>query len=328
METMFGRPSRKLLPLVLFLFVLVSVSCGKANSRTYTKIDDMEGSGGRIEWQPSKGWPAGQRPGFWSSSTSCAQASRILPEPFSVDPDGWAYATVPLHETMPGVTSTHAAELRTKPGEPLVGVWLAKEKDWGANMGFDFADLTDGDAGPSQAPTVDAGADFSGEDAGGSATEADSAVDGAACGQGAAPDPDGVTANLEGYCGITFWAKAAADGRQAIRVQFNDVNTDPRGNQCNPSDPTDVAYCYDGFGKALMLTDTFTQYWVDFSELQQEPSWGYHSGSFTLAKVYGLNFQVDLPSCLNDPTANCVGIPAPVAFDIWIDDLYFVNCAP
>lgn len=322
MESMFCRPPRKLLPMVLFLFSLGSVSCGKSNSRTYTKIDDMEGSGGRIEWQP----PSGGQPGFWSSSTSCAQVSRILPEPFSAT--AWTYETVPMYETMPGVTSTHAAELRTKPGEPLVGVWSADPLaavDWGANMGFDFAHRTDGDAGASQSPSWDADAELSGVDAGGSGTDVDPAPDGAACVQ-AAPDPDGVTARLDRYCGITFWAKAAADGRQAIRVQFNDVNTDLRGGQCSPSDPK--TKCYNGFGKALMLTDTFTQYQVDFSELRQEPSWGNHPSGFNTASVYGMNFQVDLPSCLSDSTANCVGNPAPVAFDIWIDDLYFVNCEP
>ncbi len=298
---MLGKDSRKSHLFAASLLAAASVSCGKADSQGalpgYTKIDDMESQTGRIDWT----FP-GTLPGIWSSSTDCTQEDRIVPEPyfFNNDRTQWTdYVRVSDYETMPHVVSHYALFLGTNPNtQPLAGLW-------GANIGFDFADMPD--------TGIDAG----------------SAVDGSACRQGSARDFSGVAVDLGAYCGLAFWAKAAASGRQAIRVQINDRQTDPRGGQCNSGDPSaDAGNCYNGFGKDIMLTDAFTQYRVDFSDLHQAPSWGYRSvsGALDRANVYELNFEVELPSCATDPYANCAGDPAQVSFYIWIDDLYFVNC--
>src|SRR6266542_474368 len=97
------------------LFAIASVSCANADNHGvgasaaegYTLVDDMEGADGRIAWAPPGGWPLGQRPGLWSSSTDCSETSRILPQPYFVDPHGWAYDSVRAYPTMPGVTSAH-----------------------------------------------------------------------------------------------------------------------------------------------------------------------------------------------------------------------------
>jgi hypothetical protein len=293
--------------LTVSLLTLASVSCGKANSQKpaalYTIIDDMEATdgGGHILWPPGEG----QGHGFWSSSTVCSptDSDRILPVPFYRDASGWSYDAIP--EKYQTRLSTHAAHLRTKTGETLQGVW-------GANIGFDLAEQPDPDGGALWPPVV--------------CKEVDPAERKGNCPSEPARPSVGATVDLSdhySYSGLTFWAMASPYGRQAVRVQINDTNTDPRGGRCNSLDPNNVSQCYNGFGKAFMLTDTFTQYWVDFSELHQNPSWGCRLGGLDLTQVYGINFEVDLPSCAIDPYATCAGDAAPVSFDIWIDDLYF-----
>ena len=288
------------------LFVAPS-ACGGSNSASAvadcTLIDDMEGQSGSIRWSPLGGWPSGQEPGFWASSTDCTEADRILPPPYFDVPSGWSYDLVPTpYQTMAGITSVQAAHLRTKFGQVLENVW-------GANMGFDFAEQTDADGGAAWPPAT-------GVDAGTSA-------DGKPCRQGSSRDFSGVEVDLSAYSGFTFWAMAEPDGRQSLRVQINDWYTDPRGGQCNEANGD----CYNGYKKDLMLTSTFTQYRVDFSALQQDPSWGNGANGvpLDLTRVYSVNFEVALPGCVTDPKAVCAGGPAPVSFDVWIDDLYFVN---
>ena len=133
--------------------------------------------------------------------------------------------------------------------------------------------------------------------------------------------------DLSEYTGITFWAMAATSGRQVIRVQINDVNTDPRGDFCSADGRTEKDNCYNGFAKDIMLTNELSQYHVDFSELRQDPSWGFRPNPSKLDfnHVYAMNFEVPLPGCTTDTKATCAGPTADVSFDVWIDDLYFVN---
>jgi hypothetical protein len=298
--------------------MLAPISCGRGDSTTsvadYTKIDDMEGEGGHIAWSPQGALLGTVSPemvssGFWTSTTDCTQGDRILPDPYFLSPGGWTYDVVPApYQTMPGAApSKHAAHLRTKDDQAL-------QKVWGANIGFDFMSVGAPGEPWSPAMTVDAGA---------SASEKK-------CKQGSARDFDAVPVDLSAYSGLTFWAMASPSGRQSIRVQINNVSTDPRGNTCASVDATDEGNCYNGFGKAILLTDQFTQYRIDFSELRQDPSW---SGQPSLAPfdpksgAFSMNFAVLLPGCINDNNANCAGGDALVSFDVWIDDLYFINKA-
>jgi hypothetical protein len=290
--------------------ILIAVaSCGKAGSSTsppgYTLVDDMEVPGGRIQWAPIGGWASGLGPGIWASSTDCKQADRISPDPYFIDPSGWSYVPVDQHFTMFGRTSEHAAHLGTKFGQALQGVW-------GANIGFDFAERYDADGGAvsNLADSIDAGTTDHGQE----------------CRQGSSSDFHGVPMDLSAYSGITFWAMASSHGRQAIRVQLNDVYTDPRGGECLAWTEPREKDCYNGFGKGFMLTDTFTQYWLDFSETKQTPLWAPSAfGELDKTQIYSLNFEVPLPGCNTDPNATCAGTPAAVSFDVWIDDIYFVN---
>jgi hypothetical protein len=291
--------------LVASLLACAACSSGKASSDAasagYTKIDDMEGTTGFIEWTS----PPGMTPGFWWSATNCTEGYRISPVLYLEDPYGWSYAALPApYETFPGTVSTHAARLRTT--SPLVGIW-------GANMGFDFAELPPFDGGPIWPPPM-------GSDAG-------TPADGQPCRQGTTRDFNGGTVDLSAYSGITFWAMATMTGVKTVRVQLNDRNTDPRGGICNPADPSNESNCYNGFRVEVAMTDSLTQYTIDFSSLLQDPSWGYRPDpdALDLQHVYQMNFEVDLPSCTVDPNAKCAGGAPSVTFDFWIDDLYFVN---
>lgn len=274
----------------------------------YTKIDDMEGDGQSIEWTP----PSGSRPGWWYASTDCHATSDIWPPPDTVVagefiPGAWSYSVLPeAHLTFPGITSTHAARLRTI--NPLQGVW-------GASMSFGFAWPFSGDGAVRvvSAPAPDAGAQ---------AADASAALP-AACPillGGQAP------VDLSAYSGVTFWAKGDLAGERTVQVMFQDAHTDPKGGFCNYLDSNSPDFCYNGFGSAIALTDTFARYTIAFDSLQQNPNWGYRPTPdvFDVQQVYQVNFQITAPACFTNE--RCVGgSPPPVTFDIWIDDLYFVN---
>lgn len=277
---------------------LSQAACGVGRSPTYTKIDDMEGAGPFIEWTSGPG----TTPGFWFTSTDCTEDERISPPPNYVDPNGWSYAALPaLQETMPGTTSAHAARLRTT--TPLVGIW-------GADVGFNFA-----------GPAADSGV-VGPPDAGVSIDDA------GACRSPSATSSAGGAADLTPYAGVTFWARAVSPGGRVLRVQVNDVNTDPRGGICEDGDTTAPDYCFNGFGVDLQLTDTFRQYTLDFSQFTQRGGWGYRPQSgIDWSRVYMMVFEMDLPTCASVATSMsmCAGGAPTLSFDFWIDDLYFVN---
>jgi hypothetical protein len=113
----------------------ISLPPPDAGPAGYTRIDDMEGTSGRIEWTPTAP-PAGTTSGLWATLTDSAQYDHLEPVPWST----WSYAPVPTpYETFPGLTSTHAARFRTT--EPLVNTW-------GAGMNIVFAPEADEGPGP------------------------------------------------------------------------------------------------------------------------------------------------------------------------------------
>ena len=268
---------------------IASCSAGTPGA-TYTKIDDMEGTSGQIEWIPPVG-----NPGAWTSGTD-TQCDRILPVPIYAG-GTWSYEPVSApYQTFPGITSMAAARLRTT--SPLVN-------QFGARMGFDFADLT-------QAP-YDASA---------------SAVTPACI-----PvyqyylNTPSVTVDLTAYKGISFWGMASPGaGAARVFLAIIDNQTDPRGDFCVP-DPTSNLGCDSVSRFPIDLTSTFTQYTIDFSQLKRDIGWGYHATPdvLDLEKVYSLGFQVDTPGGYCPYPSVCAGQPPSLTFDIWIDDLYFVN---
>jgi hypothetical protein len=273
---------------------LAACSSG-ASTATYTKIDDMEGSSGVIEL-PS---PDGTTPGAWDTSVIAAdpagaQCHSVLPAP---RPAGgtWSYEPVPVpYQTLPAITSLDATRFRTT--APLVNVF-------GAAIGFDLADL------PS--PPQDGGAP--------TGTPACPPT----------PTPPARAVDLRAYRGITFWGMASAQGGATSKVflGINDENSDPRGDRCDPSAASNPrTACFNSFAFPVELSSTFTQHTIYFSQFKQA-AFGYRAtpSVLNLQKVYGLSFTVQTPGFFCPPPNVCAGAPPTLTFDIWIDDLYFVN---
>ncbi len=273
---------------VFLVFGITACSAGGATDANYTKIDDMEGTSGLIEWTP----PAGN-PGAWTSYTE-TQCDRLLPVPVYAG-GVWSYEPVPSpYQTFPGITSTTAARLRTT--SPLVN-------QFGAGIAFDFADRT-------QAPY----------DAGVSASTCIPFYQ-------YKLDTPAVTVDLTAYKGVSFWGMASP-GAGTVRVYLAivDNQSDPRGGSCVP-DPTSTLGCNSWSRFPVDLTSTFTQFTVDFSQLRRDIGWSYHPTPDTLdlEKVYSMSFQVENPGGNCPYPSVCAGEPPNLTFDFWIDDLYFVN---
>jgi hypothetical protein len=110
------------------------------------------------------------------------------------------------------------------------------------------------------------------------------------------------------YCGVRFWAKAAAT--TALRVRFPDGDTHPAGNVCVDGGATNG--CYDHFGKNATFTTTWTKFDVLFSELDQAGT-GYHPADKKLKPSQLFAIEWALPG-------------ANKAYEIWVDDVSFVPC--
>lgn len=114
-------------------------------------------------------------------------------------------------------------------------------------------------------------------------------------------DPKGAY-DASKYAGISFWAKKGETSTPKVRLKVPDSNTDPDGGVCQE--------CFNDFGGDLTLTTEWKQYIFPWKTMKQMPGWGNpRKPHITPSKIYGIQFQVNVPS------AN---------YDIFIDDLKFV----
>lgn len=106
------------------------------------------------------------------------------------------------------------------------------------------------------------------------------------------------------YVGISFKAKAPGKGLKSVRFNLTDVNTHPDGSVCTT--------CWNHFRKDLNLTQDWKEYRILFNELQQRPGWGNpRPDHVTPGKLVAATFAVG-------------GVESD--FDIWLDDLQFLEC--
>jgi hypothetical protein len=98
------------------------------------------------------------------------------------------------------------------------------------------------------------------------------------------------------YKGIAFYGRAEGGTDGHLRLKVSSHGTE-EGHGC--------AVCRDRYRVALLLTNTWAQFFVDFSELKQE-GWG-DPVEFDRSRLYGLEFATR-------QTAQ---------FDMWIDDIRF-----
>jgi endoglucanase len=104
------------------------------------------------------------------------------------------------------------------------------------------------------------------------------------------------------YAGVAFWARRAENSTAKVRLKIPDVDTDPEGGVCTE--------CFNDFGADLNLTPEWKLYVFPWTSMKQMPGWGSPRKSHIVpAKIYGVQFQVNVPS------AN---------YDIYVDDLRFI----
>ena len=103
------------------------------------------------------------------------------------------------------------------------------------------------------------------------------------------------------YSGISFWAKRGDNSTGKVRLKVPDVNTDPDGAVCTE--------CFNDFGADMNFTPEWKQYVFPFKKMKQLAGWGNPlKKQITPSKIYGIQFQVNIPSA---------------SYDIYVDDLKF-----
>jgi hypothetical protein len=296
-----------MLPRTAFAFVLLAVftaiACQSKDENgqdQYTLLDDMEPRDADTDFRWGNGCV-----GQWRTSVGGGESDRVWTRILD--------ELSPSQQTLRGDWSTRAAHLYTL--QPLTAAETdlladagttafsadagATGRPWGANMNVDLM---------KQSSICSVGLDA-----------------------GAEGEP--LPADLSAYSGLVFWAKAsnldAGVGEQTIHLMVHDWRSDDRANQCNVNGPNKDKDkdCYNGFSLPLNLSNTFTRYEVDFSDLLQDPTWGYlPEVAFDLTCVYQILFEVRTPKCVLDRNARCMeGDPQTLQFDFWIDDLYLVK---
>jgi len=107
------------------------------------------------------------------------------------------------------------------------------------------------------------------------------------------------------YVGIRFRAKAGPKATRAVRFKIGDVNTHKDAGVCTA--------CWNHFGVDLTLTGDWRDYDVLFAEAQQEPGWGApRPNAVTPSKLVSLDWTIG---------------PGQI-YDLWLDDLAFLECRP
>jgi hypothetical protein len=114
------------------------------------------------------------------------------------------------------------------------------------------------------------------------------------------------TYDASAYIGFVFWGRIGStttDG--VVRILVPDLNTDPRGSVCT--------VCYEYLGENLTFTTSWQQFTVLYTDLAQQTPGVPAETTLDAAKLFGVQFQVSTKA------------PAGEAFDVWVDDLYFIK---
>jgi hypothetical protein len=107
------------------------------------------------------------------------------------------------------------------------------------------------------------------------------------------------------YAGVSFMARRSAQTTTRVVVKFPDWNTEPPGG---------CSECYNYFHREIVLEERWTRYAVTFDSLEQYPEWGNpRPEKIDATRLYGIRFEV-----------SSAGHP----FDVWIDDVAFVEKTP
>jgi hypothetical protein len=110
--------------------------------------------------------------------------------------------------------------------------------------------------------------------------------------------------NASSYVGFVFWGRMTGTGSGAVTFVVPDANTLPAGGVCTT--------CDDYFFTDITLTSSWQQFTVYYSDLAQQGFGVPQESALDAASVYKVLFQVSTKA------------PPGEAFDIWIDDIYFI----
>jgi hypothetical protein len=119
------------------------------------------------------------------------------------------------------------------------------------------------------------------------------------------------------YLGFVFWGRIGSQvgeddgGVFTIRLNVPDMNTDPRGGVCSEAGMT----CNDFFGRELLFSTEWQEFVVLFADLGQS-GFGTPEPAVDAANVYACQFLISTDAN-NDNSGQ--------AFDLWIDDIYFIK---
>jgi hypothetical protein len=114
----------------------------------------------------------------------------------------------------------------------------------------------------------------------------------------------GVLYDASKYVGITFKARVDEKSTRKVRFKIGDANTHMDAGICKT--------CWNHFGKDLTLTTKWKEYTITFAEAQQEEGWGDpRPSSLTPSKLVAIDWSIG---------------GGGIAYDIWIDDVAFIEC--
>jgi hypothetical protein len=262
---------------------------------TYVLIDDMETTThGPIELAAGISSPLAQ--GYWYNSgasySSDAGADSSNPPQLSFVFSALSTPTTTLNCK----ASAHAARQSCV----LNGLYDT------CGVGFEFAQVPDGDAGAPAASNTPAG------DAGISIPMIT------------------VPFDISRYKAITFWGMTTTPdptaGSMQVKVQFPDTDTDPRGEICNGGGGN-TSMCYNSYAAYLNFTTSWQQFTVLLDAgkdgvpptggIAIDPTWGYQQAQWLPTQIYGINWQAQRNIA---PSAG-----PPLKTEIWVDDVYFVE---
>lgn len=137
--------------------------------------------------------------------------------------------------------------------------------------------------------------------------------------------------DISRYKAFTFWGMTTTPdpttGYLQVKVQLPDTDTDPRGEVCNGGG-NNTSKCYNSYAQNLHFTSSWQQFTVVLDAgadggvapadgIAIDPSWGYQGAQWIPTQVYGINWQAQRNLT---PDAG-----PPLATDIWIDDVYFIE---
>jgi hypothetical protein len=255
---------------------------GDPNS-TYVLIDDMETTThGPLEFDAGIVSPQSQ--GYWYNSGANYTGGSDTSDPPQLS---FKFSSLtPPTETLNCKASAHAARQSCA----LNGLYDT------CGVGFEFAQVPDGDAGANVAG--DAGIPMI-----------------------------TVPFDISRYKAITFWGMTTTPdptkNSMQVKVSFPDTDTDPRGQICNGGGGN-TSKCYNSYAAHLNFTTSWQQFTVflDASKgaaggIAIDTTWGYLGAQWIPTQVYGINWQAQRN---NSPDAG-----PPLNTEIWVDDVYFVQ---